>query len=203
MSFGTLGGVPFRIDPDSISWTYQPKTSATMTVGGKVVQVYGSVVSDITVRGQFGNRNSDGPGNSWMEQARFLNLVEGWVDQQIGNMSGLAGIPGAAGQGLQNGQPIRFTFPPLNFDFQVYITDFVEPGSPYSSQQDASTFNHSWQLSLFVYQNNGSPNPADPATNSSLIEHIQRVSKVFGWFPTKYSGPVSDNQFPTLNQQGG
>ena len=41
MGVGSLGGIAFTIDPSSVAYHFDVKSSTTNTVGGKVVQVYG------------------------------------------------------------------------------------------------------------------------------------------------------------------
>ena len=54
MGNAVLNGIPFRIDPSSISWPFTVKTSSNKTIGGKVLQVFGTQLGDMTVAGTFG-----------------------------------------------------------------------------------------------------------------------------------------------------
>jgi hypothetical protein len=197
---GSLGGVPFRVDPTAINWNYTPKISTTETVYGKVVQVYGSALSDLTVTGFFGTQGALDQNvrfnESWESQQAFLNQVEAWSDQAVGYWAGNAGTRTATGQGINNGAPIRFTYPPLGFDFLVYIKAFSQPASAYSIKLDPTVFSPHWQLTLFIYQDNAK---IKTVNDGNMVDYIKRISGTFGWYPNEYNGPVSTAPFyPTL-----
>ena len=188
-SFGTLGGIPFRVDPQSVSWKSTPKTNITNTVGGRVVQVFGSVLSDLTVAGTFG-------AGGWQEQAQYLKQVQAWADSHVGT------VTNQGGQGLYNGPPIRFTYSPLGWDMSVYLLSFVQPDSSRGSSIDLKneTFAPNWMLKFFIYQDNGS---LTKAVEASVIQYINNLSAAFGYFPGSFAGNTAGTSYPHLIQTPG
>lgn len=203
--YGSLGGVPFRVDPNSVSWSYTPKVNTTPTVGGRVVQVIGSTLSNMKVAGTFGYQSplADDPvkfDETWQVQQRFLDKVDAWVQNQVGDLTANAGSRGASGVGLQNGNPIRFLYSDndgVSFDFMVYIVSFKQPNSSMSIRLEPSIFAPNWEFEFFIYQDNSG---LSSVTSGSMINHIRRISGTFGWYPTKYTGPVQPGQYPKLKE---
>jgi len=198
MAEGTLGGIPFRIDPSAIYWTYQPKVAVIETVYGKVIQVFGSTLSTVGVTGYFGTKGAFEDSNfdeSWKGQLQFLEQVKSWEEQQVGEWTGSAGTVTSTGQGITNGNPIRFTFPPLGIDMMVYIISYLQPGETFSIRTSPEIFNAGWQLTLLVYQQNS---VLSTVNDGNMAHHIQRISGTFGWYPNKFNGPVADGQYPKL-----
>lgn len=181
MSQGTLGGIPFTFDPNAVAWRYATKTKTTDTVGGKVVQVFGTVLSDMIVKGQFG---SGGP----VAQSAFLAQVEAWVDAQVGTPDGQN-----ASQYLFNGNTIQFIFPPRGWDFPVYITNYTQSGQGFSVELDNQIINYPWELTLMIASQNTT---LQAVTDASLVGAINRISANLGWYPNIYNGPVFAGQYP-------
>lgn len=169
MSEGTFNGVPFLIDPESVAFHFDLKSSQTNTVGGKVVQVWGTYLSNLSVTGSFGL-------GGWQAQSDFLNSMIGVVSGQLGTPDGTGAIT--------NGPPVRFTFPPRDWDFMVYLLDYNQPNSTLSVALDNSIVNYQWELTLFVYQDNGA---LQPITQASLLQYLQHLSAGLGWVPNQYN----------------
>lgn len=174
MAVGTLGGLPFDLDPESIAYNFAVKTSEINTVGGKVVQVYGSRLSDVMVSGSFGS------GGQIAQQA-FLAQVTKQIQGQIGP------IAPSNGQGYQNGPPINFSFSPLNIDLTVYILDYMQTGSTSSVLLDNEIINPGWTLQLFVVNDNSS---LAQTTNTGLLGFLNHITEGLGWTPNQFNGPV-------------
>ena len=170
MSQGTLGGIPFTFDPTAVAWRYTTKTKTTMTVGGKVVQAYGTVLSDMVVKGVFG---SGGP----KAQAAFLTQVKAWVDAQVGSPDG------TAGQYMFNGPPIQFIFPPRDWSFPVYITNYSQVGGGFSIELENQIINYPWELTLMIVSN-----APQVETDATLVQAINKISANLGWYPNQYQG---------------
>ncbi len=176
MGLATLGGIPFRIDPMAINWSYGIKTSVTETVGGKVVQVYGTSIDDMTVRGKF---------SSWQEQAQFLRRVEGWIDSVIQN---------------RDAPPLRFTYAPRGWNFLVYVASFNQPGGDNSVSLDNATFAPDWSLTLSIIEDNGG---LQAIRDQAMEMYIVRLSTGIGWKLTEYNGPMGDAEIESLLQSRG
>ena len=170
MSQGTLGGIPFTFDPTAVAWRYTTKTKTTMTVGGKVVQAFGTTISDMVVKGFFGSGGTKA-------QAAFLAQVEAWVDAQTGTAQG------TPGQYLFNGPPIQFVFPPRDWNFPVYITNYSQSEGGFSIELENQIINYPWELTLMIV--NSAPKSEASAT---LIQAINKISANLGWYPNPYQG---------------
>jgi hypothetical protein len=183
----SLGGVFFPLDPESVGWRAVTKTKATNTVGGKVVQVYGTSISEIVIRGSFGAGGFDSAQN-------FYNQVTLWVDTQVGNLNGKAG----GGQGIYNGNPLQFTFPYRNWSFPVYILRFFapSPGAVGSMTVTPEIVNYQWGLTLYIASKNVS---LLTEQDQSLLSYVNESAEYFGWFPNAANGTLlSATLYPTL-----
>ncbi len=183
----TLGGVPLPLDPEKVAWRSTTKSSTVQTVGGKVVQVYGTSISEITIIGSYGSAGFDG-------EVAFLNQVKVWVTNQVGQLTP------RQGQGIWNAQPLQFIFPFHNWSFLVYITKFFNPDNPIgqSVYADPNVVNYHWALTLFVASNNASVTAADQTADASMIQYVNQLSQYFGWFPNQANGQIDPGQYPTL-----
>lgn len=178
MGFGSLGGRRFRLDPTSISFSFSIKTSVTETVGGKVVQVFGTSISDLVVAGSFGV-------GGWREQADFLEQTKRWADTQISN-------PGAT--------PMRFAYPPRGWDFLVYLKDFTQTGSGDSVEASNLVPSPGWTLTLYVVEDNGG---LRSVKDTATLAYIERLSQGIGWQQTKFNGPGGPDEVAALIQANG
>lgn len=165
MGLATLGGVPFRIDPTGIEWSYSIKTSSTNTVGGKVVQVFGTQINDMTVTGKF---------SSWQEQKAFMVQVKAWVDSTIKD---------------KTQPPLRFTYSPRNWDFLVYISNFDQPGGGNSVALSPGEIAPPWSLTMMIVEDNGGLRSIKEGV---LRDYIERLATGIGWKRTKFNGPLGD-----------
>lgn len=161
MGEATLAGIPFRLDPEQVSWSFQVKTSETQTIGGKVVQVYGVEFSDMVIRGSFGR-------GGWPEQTLFLGRMKELAEAQTKDHT----LP-----------PSRFTYPPKGWDFKVYLKEFRDPAGPSSIHMDPTVVNPQWQLTLFIVQDN--LKLKEVAKNA----FIERLADGIGWSISDYNGP--------------
>jgi hypothetical protein len=192
MALATLGGLPFRLAPNQVSWTYTIKTNKTNTVGGRVVQAFGVVMSDITITGEFGVGGIPA-------QQEFLALVETWITNQIGTLSPTGE---GLGQGIFNGSPLRFTLDLHNWDFQTYLVRYTQPGGIQSVDIDPYVVSPQWTITLFVIDASATPDQASAA----LAKYIDELATQFGWFPNGFQGNVGANQYyagsPAAGQLG-
>lgn len=212
LSFTDGPSVKFRIDPTAISWDFKINTSVTNTVGGRVVQVTGATLSDIIVRGGFGEAReaartgskprvlkippSDDPkiayehwGVSWRLHKRFEYNIRKMMNYQRRDAKQHAKMSPAA----------TFTYPPRNWSFKVYLKDFKDPQGG-TSTFSPGRFAHEYELTLFVIQHGtqglkaaGSQGGVvDEAKAAAINEYIGRLSDGMGWRPTIYNGKFLD-----------
>lgn len=199
MGYATLGfpggtGIQFRIDPVAINWNFEMHTSVTHTVGGRVVQVLGATLSDITIQGLFGEDRtrsaargaSQAPGQSWMLAQRFATRIRQMMEEQS---------EGSTEQGRMGSVPV-FTYPPLKWRFHVYIKDLTDPDGGGVVTMDTGKFSHGYNLTLFIVQD-GSDAIAKAGGNNGILstikekainDYIGRISEGIGWKPSAYNG---------------
>lgn len=167
----TIGGVPLRINPHSVKWTFEMKVQQYETVGGRVVQIYGTEMGDMTVQGQFGNGDiAKGDMEGWQEQARFAEQVKAWAE-------------GAQ----KNGRPLRFLFPAKKWDFQVYIKAYSSPDGN-SVNLSNGIFNPKWTLTLFIVED-----ATGTVVGNIKDTFIDRLMHGIGWKRTAFNGPMGES----------
>lgn len=209
MGYATLGfpGGPalrFRIDPEEIGWGFNINTAVQDTVGGRVVQVLGATLSDITIAGLFGEkRNREGagedhPGASWRLANRFANSVREMMEWQARD----------ALRHQRMHKTAVFSYPPHNWRFRVYLKDFADPDGG-TVQHRTGKFSHGYALSLFVVQDESdalvvageSNGVISKAKQNAVNEYIGRISAGIGWKPSIYNGNFAsyyEDLFPDL-----
>lgn len=165
MGEAVLNGVPFRIDPTSISWPFTVKTSSSKTIGGKVVQVFGTQLGDLTVSGTFGVGGQ-------AEQREFLARMKKLGDNQMDRFPKVSP------------NPYRFSWPSRGWDFQVYLKRYSEPGGDSSVDERIDNISPRWTIVLFIASDN--LNLKKVATDT----FIDRLSDGIGWKQTRYNGPA-------------
>ena len=192
----SLDGVLLPLDPDQVGWRATNKVRSQNTVGGKVVQVYGTSISEVNIIGSYG------VGGFESAQA-FLAQVGQWVTNQVGTLTA------KQGQGIWNGSPLHFLFPFHNWDMQVYIMKFFNPEAAQSIMIDPRVVNYHWALTLYVASNNSQPTQADPSTDASMIQFVNQLAQDFGWYPNQAQGDVvtnlgsgATNLYPTIVNTG-
>lgn len=188
MGTANLGGVQFRLDPDSIQYAYTIDYSIIDTLGGRVIQVLGSTIGDITITGSFGQDHQH-KRESWQLAESFAAQIRSLMDRQV--------VPpkNSAGGGVH--KPLRFTFLDgvHNWDMQVLIKGYDESEGEGAIEHSSGKFSHGYKLTLFLVE------------DSSLALHrvqsdkfISRISKGLGWKETKYGSSGSFNGSDTLDQ---
>lgn len=186
--------IKFRIDPQALTWSFQVNTSVVNTIGGRVVQVNGATLSDITLTGLYGEDRSkaDGtieyPGRSWRLAKGFARRIREMMDWQARDSQIHAKMH----------QPAVFTYPPQNWRFRVYLKSLADPDGGVVTMT-TEKFSHGYVLTLFVVQE-GSDALVKAGTDSSgmvsqararaINQYIGRISDGIGWRPSKYNGPL-------------
>lgn len=169
-----LGGVPFRAGPDAVRWQFQMKVKETKTLGGKVIQILGTTMGDLTVTGLFGTgRDGDEVNTNWQEQLRLRDRVIQWARRTETN---------------QGGQPISFLYPPRSWNFNVYIKALTE--TDFTNEGIAPR----WTLTLL-------PDDDGARAISQLTTdvYIKRLMDGVGWKQSEYNGPNPDEVAATLD----
>jgi len=191
-TLGFPGGpfIAFRVDPESITWNWQVVTNVVETIGGRVIQVIGAYLSDLTIMGSLGQDHSGGPraAESWQQANEFLYMITRIMERQSVD---------SRDQAKMNRGAI-FTYAPLNWRFQVYVKDLTDPDGQNSVILRPGKFNQRYQLTLFII----------PQEDSSLVKagsvggvfnqkaydaiaaFMARISDGIGWHFSQYNGPV-------------
>lgn len=214
MSFATLGfaGGPqlsFRVDPSAISWGYQMHTTVIETVGGRVVQVTGETLSDITIVGLYGEDRTRGggapgvdhPGASWRLAEEFVSSIRTMMAYQSG---------GATVQGQATVAPAVFSYSPLGVTFKVYIKDLSDADGGAVTHK-VGKLSYGYTLTLFIVQDEadtltvaGASGGVMDATKAAAIDaYINRIADGVGWHYSPYNGGVPANTSPGSSAQGG
>lgn len=160
----SLAGVPFSLDPTSLTWDFSIHSTDAAFLGGKVIQVFGATIGDITVEGHFrGKEGHDA-------QMAFLERMKALADKKVDN-------PQAA--------PIRFLWPEQGWDFQVYLRQYSTPDGTRSIRVDPMNFAPRWRLILFPVRG------TEKLKQASVTTFIDRLAQGMGWKPTRYNGPLT------------
>lgn len=178
MGVAVLGGKPFRIDPDSVKWSFDVRAMKTDCIGGKVIQVLGVRMQSMMITGSYGeDKKNLQP--SWVLADAFLKQIKEWGRTQ-------AQYPPPP--------PLRFTYPPLGWDFGVSVLG-LESDQRGAVHHTPANFSYKYTLELFIHTDN---------TNLSKVAedaYIARLTEGIGWKQTKYNGPASNQS--VLDQAGG
>lgn len=188
-TIGFPGGpaIAFRVDPDHIEWSFEVLTNVVETIGGRVIQIIGSELSDLTVTGSFGQDHSTPAGESWRQAEAFLLLIRQLMDYQSQD---------ANKQTLMH-PPAVFTYPPKNWRFNVYVKAFEDADNPGTSVVlTPGKFNQRWRLTLFIVQDastalvtaGDSNGVINKQAEAAIAAYMARISDGIGWKFTAYTG---------------
>lgn len=203
LGFADGPGLTFRIDPESIDYNVKVHTSVTNTVGGRVIQVLGSHVSDVTIRGSIGESHALGAGKggaehdgvSWKMALDFFQRVQAFQMLQ----SAGANTPGSTtGKGAFFLKPATFVYSPKGLRFQCYIKAIIDPAGDGTAGvvHRVARSNYQYVLVLFPVQEGtseltkaGTSNGVlDQARARAVDAYISRISQGIGWKFTAYNG---------------
>lgn len=118
----TLDGIPFDIDPHTVTWEYKVHTADKPYLGGKVIQVFGSSIGDITISGKYGR------GDLLAKQLAFLSRMKALGNQRLTDL---------------RARPSRFSWPEQQWDMQVLLMNVT------NLTHDPSEFAPDWEITLF------------------------------------------------------
>lgn len=196
MTVAWLGDIPLRIAPTQVHWEYNVDTCVIPTVGGRVVQVLGATMSDMTVQGLYGQDRGTNPRESWQLAEDFQQRVAALVDRQ----SRPPTLAQRTGQDPTPMHPtVRFVYnddtpatraqglPTHDWDFQVYIKDLKDVDeSGMTVQHKTGKFSYGYMLTLVIVED-ATGRLAEVAKN----DFIDRLSNGLGWQRTPYQGHMT------------
>jgi hypothetical protein len=189
MGTANLGGLSFRINPSQVSWDYNVDVSVIPTVGGRVVQVYGVTMGDMTIQGLFGVERTGQKRESWQLAEQFQKDLGLLVNKQSA-IPTAAQLSGADSTPMH--PPMRFVYTDdsHNWDFTVYIKALKDVDNPSATvEHKTGKYSYGYTLTLFIVQDN-TGKLAQVAKN----EFIDRLSNGLGWKRSAYNGFMSTDE---------
>lgn len=200
MGTATLGypngpSAAFRVDPDLIDWTWSVQTNVIETIGGRVIQVLGARLDDLTVQGSFGQDHSDkATGQSWQQAQAFLATVTAIMEQQASDAS----------QNSLMHPPAVFTYPPKGWRWNVYVKALTDPDGGNSLVLKPGKVNQRYVLTLFIVNESSTLTVAGTGETGALAQQSQtaisqfmaRISDGVGWTANKYTGVYAGSLVP-------
>lgn len=162
MGDATFGGWNFRVDPESVRYSYKPKINSKANIGGKVVQVFGVTISDIVLAGSFGLGGRE-------EQQRFLAQMISVAQSQADNPSVT---------------PQRFVWPDRGWNIPCWLKSYAEGASQASVVGAPEMFSLKWQLTLV-------PESGGSLAGYATTQLVDRMSQGIGWTKSAFNGPIN------------
>ncbi|MGW1436874.1 hypothetical protein ACWD7M_16685 [Streptomyces griseus] len=200
-SLGFANGprLTLRLNPSSIDWGFDVHTSVTDTVGGRVVQITGATLRDLTVVGYLGedrraggspDRVSDHAGASWRLHEAFIGRCRAIMQHQSRD-SRTAGKMHA---------PATFNYPDRGWRWQVYLKSVEDLDGAASIEHRTGKFSHGYRMTLFIVQGGSdslvkagsSMSEIDLAQANAISSYIKRISEGIGWRQSEYNGGLVD-----------
>lgn len=183
----------FRLDPEQVEWNFTVHTRVFDTIGGRVIQVLGGALSDVTIQGSIGEefeaKDSSGAfaGESWRLHESFIKQIREMMTYQARD----AGIQRQYSEMMH--KPARFTFGPKGWDFVVYIKAIEDPEGG-SISYKVGRVNHKYTLRLFIVEDSSS---VITRVGSQMInDYIDRISNGIGWRYSQFNGLGWENLDP-------
>jgi len=195
-TLGFAGGptVTFRLDPESISWNWTVNTNVIDTIGGRVIQVIGAYLDDLTVSGSFGQDHSTPNGESWRQAEAFLKIVTAIMEKQSSDSNQ---------QALMH-PPAVFTYPQRSWRFQCYVKALTDANGGNSLVMTPGTINQRYVLTLFIVPDGSSKLTKAGTTdgvysakaNQAIAAYMSRISDGIGWHYSNYNGDSNPTLMP-------
>lgn len=178
--------VTLRLNPNAVDWNFKINTSVTETVGGRVVQVLGATLSDITVQGSYGESRGKTHVESRVYAERFLAKMK--------EMAAWQSRDATKHQSMH--QPAIFSFPVKGWNFEVYIKDLTDPDGGGSVTHRPGKFSYDYQLTLFVHADisdtahilGRSNGVIETQKDKAIASYINRIADGIGWHFTEFNG---------------
>jgi hypothetical protein len=188
-SIGFDGGpkVVFRLNPSDVNWNFEINTNVTETVGGRVVQILGATLSDLTIKGSFGEPRGAAHTESKVLAEQFLASMKSMADYQCRDSEVHAAMQ----------QPAMFSFPTKGWKFRVYIKDLTDPSGGGSITHKVGKFSYDYILTLFIHSDvsdtskilGNSNGVLANQKNQAVSAYMDRIADGIGWKSSEYNGP--------------
>ena len=198
MSIASIGGIRFRINPSQVTWDYSVDTAVIPTVGGRVVQILGVTLGDMTIQGLFGQERTGNNRESWRLAEEFQRNIAALVDKQSARptqqqLMGLDPTPMHPTHRFvyndDSPQTRAAGLPVHNWDFNVYIKSLTDISGSGTVEHSTGKFSYGYQLTLFIQQDN-----TGSLRTVARDEFISRLSEGLGWQRTPYQGHFSTEE---------
>lgn len=190
-TLGFDGGpqVVFRLNPNEVNWNFQVNTNVTETVGGRVVQVLGATLSDMTITGSFGELRGATHTESKVLAERFLAAMKVMAEYQSRDSRTHAAMH----------KPATFAFPSKNWKFLVYIKNLTDPQGGMAIVHQTGKFSYDYVLTLMVHADVSDTSKIIGKSNGLLMNqknkviqsYIDRIADGIGWHYSEYNGAGS------------
>lgn len=194
MGFASLGfddgpSITFRVDPNSVEWNFKINTTVIPTVAGRVVQVLGATLSDLTVSGQYGQNVKAGlDGQSWKQAEAFANKIQeiqAWQSRDS-RVFGKMHVPAI------------FNYAPKNWRFQVYVKSLADSHGGSVAHQ-SGRFSYDYTLTLFIVDVISDDLEVLKGAKAQAVDkYIARISDGIGWHFSQFNGQVPPNPIGDL-----
>lgn len=164
-------------------------TNVEETIGGRVIQVLGAYLDDLTVQGSMGQNHADPKGGqSWQMAEEFLAVITAIMEAQAAD----------ANKNAKMHPPAVFTYPPKNWRFNVYVKSLTDPDGQNSLILTPARVNQRYTLKLFIVQEASTSLVKAGTTNGvfsqkaydAVSAFMARISDGIGWHFTQYNGTV-------------
>lgn len=197
--FATLNGIPFRLNPSSIQWGFSIDTNVEETIGGRVVQVIGATLTDMTVSGEYGEKKGYDhakrhlyPGRgamlSWELAEAFLKRVRDMMEKQS---------EGSRRQGRMH-PPLEFRFPEFGWHFGVYVKSVSDGKGSQAINHTTGAMAYKYSITLFIVEDRSDDVIMVTGKGTSLVSqkkkaaisgYINRISSGVGWKLSPFNQP--------------
>ena len=199
-TLGFDGGpqVVFRLNPSDVAWNFEVNTNVAETVGGRVVQVLGATLSDMTIKGSFGEpRGPAGAPPSGKGHTTAKVLAEAFLTK-MKEMAEFQSRGSTTHGGMH--KPAVFSFPTRGWKFRVYVKDLTDPDGGGSITHRTGKFAYDYVLTLFIDSDmsdtskilGDSNGVLSNQKNAAISSYINRIADGIGWEFSKYNGRGSE-----------
>lgn len=198
MALASLDGLVFRLNPSSISWNFTIKTNVEETIGGRVVQVLGATLSDITIQGEYGqkqghvgkkdqrgrlkNADQEDSGLSWRLAEAFVAAIRQKMEEQSAD---------AKTDRLMH-RPLLFEFPDYGWRFLCYVKSISGGDGDAAITHSVGAFAYKYTLVLFIVEDisDNLNRVVDKQRRAAINAYISRISAGVGWRKSEFNDPA-------------
>lgn len=189
MALASLGGVAFRINPTDVAWNFEIVTAVKNTIGGRVVQVIGANLSDITVRGYYGQEYGKG------KDGKSALLAEAFVKKMRQLMIDQSRDSNEHGGSMH--ESLDFVVPDFGWNMKVFLKGIKDEGGFGAISHSPDHFSYQYVMTLFPDQaGSSSLTPSgmkngvlDKKRQAAIKQAVARISEGIGWKRTQFNDP--------------